>query len=53
MFAERFRKQEDPPRLEPMPGRVPPSDLDAEAAVLSAILLDSEGNRVALHSPTA
>ncbi len=42
MFAERFRKQEDPPRLEPMPGRVPPSDLDAEAAVLSAILLDSD-----------
>lgn len=29
-------------RLEPAPGRVPPSDLDAEGAVLSACLLDSE-----------
>lgn len=28
-------------RLEPAPGRVPPNDLDAEAAVLSAILLDA------------
>jgi replicative DNA helicase len=27
-------------KLEPAPGRVPPSDLDAEAAVLSAALLD-------------
>src|SRR6187431_1632727 len=42
-FAERFsRAPAEPPRLEPMPGRVPPSDLDAEAAVLSATLLDSE-----------
>ena len=42
-FAERFsRAPAEPPRLEPMPGRVPPSDLDAEAAVLGAILLDSE-----------
>ncbi|MES1176071.1 MAG: replicative DNA helicase [Myxococcales bacterium] len=41
--AERFFKQPaEPPRLEPMPGRVPPSDLDAEAAVLSATLLDSD-----------
>jgi len=40
--AERFRKPEELPRLEPAPGRVPPSDLDAEAAVLSAILLDSD-----------
>jgi len=39
--VDRFRKQE-PPRLEPVAGRVPPSDLDAEAAVLSATLLDSE-----------
>jgi replicative DNA helicase len=29
-----------PAPLEPVPGRVPPSDLDAEAAVLSACLLD-------------
>jgi replicative DNA helicase len=29
-------------KLEPVPGRVPPSDLDAEAAVLSAALLDAE-----------
>src|SRR5450432_2868512 len=43
MFAaERFRQPAEPPRLEPMPGRVPPSDLDAEAAVLSATLLDSD-----------
>ncbi len=41
--AERFFKQPaEPPRLEPMPGRVPPSDLDAEAAVLSATLLDTD-----------
>ena len=41
--AERFsRAPAEPPRLEPMPGRVPPSDLDAEAAVLSATLLDSD-----------
>lgn len=31
-----------PYQLEPAPGRVPPADLDAEAAVLSAVLLDSE-----------
>jgi replicative DNA helicase len=43
MFAaERFRQKAEPPSLEPMPGRVPPSDLDAEAAVLSATLLDSD-----------
>ena len=43
MFAaERFRQKAEPPALEPMPGRVPPSDLDAEAAVLSATLLDSD-----------
>jgi hypothetical protein len=29
-------------RLEPVAGRVPPNDLDAEAAVISAALLDSE-----------
>jgi replicative DNA helicase len=31
----------DANQLVPSPGRVPPNDLDAEAAVLSAILLDS------------
>src|SRR3954466_14012615 len=41
--AERFsRAPAEPPCLEPMPGRVPPSDLDAEAAVLSAMLLEGE-----------
>ncbi|HYP97937.1 MAG TPA: replicative DNA helicase [Polyangiaceae bacterium] len=41
--AERFsRAPAEPPRLEPAPGRVPPSNLDAEAAVLSAVLLDSD-----------
>jgi len=33
--------------LEPKPGRIPPSDLDAEAAVLSAALLDSTTIEVA------
>jgi replicative DNA helicase len=43
MFAaERFRQKAELPTLEPVPGRVPPSDLDAEAAVLSATLLDSD-----------
>ncbi len=28
-------------QLQPSPGRIPPNDLDAEAAVLSAVLLDS------------
>ena len=38
------RKGSRPQQLEPMPvaGRVPPHDLDAEAAVLSAILLDRD-----------
>jgi replicative DNA helicase len=31
----------DAAQLVPSPGRVPPNDLDAEAAVLSAVLLDS------------
>ena len=34
------RNQERTPELVPAPGRVPPSDLDAEAAVLSAVLLE-------------
>lgn len=33
-------------RLEPAAGRVPPSDLDAEAAVLSAAMLDAEARDI-------
>lgn len=33
-------------RLEPAAGRVPPSDLDAEAAVLSAVMLDAEARDI-------
>ncbi len=33
-------ERREPAKLEPVPGRVPPSDLDAEAAVLSACMLD-------------
>ncbi|HEY2406651.1 MAG TPA: replicative DNA helicase [Polyangiaceae bacterium] len=40
--VDRYRKQAEPARLEPVAGRVPPSDLDAEAAVLSATLLEAE-----------
>ncbi len=39
---ERGRPRETEQRLEPSPGRVPPHDLDAEGAVLSAVLLSSE-----------
>jgi replicative DNA helicase len=37
-----FRDRHELPELRPTPGRVPPHDLDAEAAVLSAVLLSSE-----------
>jgi replicative DNA helicase len=36
-----YRRQE-PPELRPVAGRVPPHDLDAEAAVLSSALLSAE-----------
>lgn len=42
LAADRARRNEPPPELKPVGGRVPPSDLDAEAAVLSAVLLHSE-----------
>ncbi|HVW24027.1 MAG TPA: replicative DNA helicase [Polyangiaceae bacterium] len=38
----RFGKQQDSADLRPAAGRIPPHDLDAEAAVLSAILLSTE-----------
>lgn len=42
-FGERFRQgKRELPELRPSEGRVPPHDLDAEAAVLSAVLLSSE-----------
>src|SRR5437667_12406879 len=41
LSTERSRRQELP-ELRPSPGRVPPHDLDAEAAVLSAVLLSPE-----------
>ena len=40
---ERQRRDQAPPQLQPIAGRIPPSDLDAEATVLSAILLSAEG----------
>jgi replicative DNA helicase len=39
--AARNKNADQTPELIPAPGRVPPNDLDAEAAVLSAILLDT------------
>jgi replicative DNA helicase len=36
----RRQERRTPATLEPVAGRVPPSDLDAEAAVLSACMLD-------------
>jgi replicative DNA helicase len=36
------RERQELPELRPSAGRVPPHDLDAEAAVLSAVLLSSE-----------
>jgi len=41
LVTERSRRQELP-ELRPSPGRVPPHDLDAEAAVLSAALMSSD-----------
>jgi replicative DNA helicase len=41
LSTERSRRHELP-ELRPSPGRVPPHDLDAEAAVLSAVLLSAE-----------
>src|SRR5260221_14705862 len=42
-FGDRSRRDRpDVPDLRPSPGRVPPHDLDAEAAVLSAALLSTE-----------
>jgi replicative DNA helicase len=42
-FGDRSRRErQELPELRPSAGRVPPHDLDAEAAVLSAILLSSE-----------
>jgi len=38
----RFGKQQESADLRPAAGRIPPHDLDAEAAVLSAILLSTE-----------
>ncbi|HVU01562.1 MAG TPA: replicative DNA helicase [Polyangiaceae bacterium] len=41
--GERARRdRHETPDLRPSPGRVPPHDLDAEAAVLSAVLLSNE-----------
>lgn len=37
----RLGRPDELPALQPAPGRVPPSDLEAEAAVLSAALLDA------------
>ena len=42
MLAEHRRRRPDTPELVPVAGRVPPNDLDAEAAVLSAVLLSGE-----------
>jgi replicative DNA helicase len=42
MLAERPRKRAEMTELMPVGGRVPPHDLDAEAAVLSAVLLSAE-----------
>jgi replicative DNA helicase len=53
MFAADRTKRSMVPELVPSAGRVPPSDLDAEAAVLSAVLLSPESfDRVqeVLHS---
>ncbi len=44
---DRGRRAEGPPELVASPGRVPPHDLDAEAAVLSAVLLSGEAFDVA------
>ena len=42
-FGDRSRfKKPELPDLRPAAGRVPPHDLDAEASVLSAVLLSSE-----------
>ncbi|HET9932887.1 MAG TPA: replicative DNA helicase, partial [Polyangiaceae bacterium] len=42
-FGQHGNRQaaQDLMQLQPSPGRIPPNDLDAEAAVLSAVLLDS------------
>lgn len=40
--ADRHRPAEPMSQLEPIQGRIPPHDLDAEAAVLSALLLDQD-----------
>jgi replicative DNA helicase len=42
MFVSDRTRQKELPELRPSAGRVPPHDLDAEAAVLSAVLLSSE-----------
>src|SRR5262245_26442463 len=40
--SERQRTSSVAAQLQPIGGRVPPSDLDAEAAVLSAVLLSAD-----------
>jgi replicative DNA helicase len=42
MQLDRTRRRPDAADLQPVGGRVPPHDLDAEAAVLSAVLLTAE-----------
>jgi replicative DNA helicase len=42
MFVGDRQRRNEATELRPMPGRIPPHDLDAEAVVLSAILLSSE-----------
>ncbi len=42
MLAREHRRDEREIELKPLPGRVPPHDLDAEGAVLSSVLLSSE-----------
>ncbi len=42
MFAGERKQKSQPLELAPVDGRVPPADLDAEAAVLSAVLLSND-----------
>ena len=49
MFAGDRKRRDAPAELVPVGGRVPPNDLDAEAAVLSAVLLSSEAFDAVQH----